>query len=263
MRTTRRAELALTKGLSLGRSETHRIILESPSQLSRSGDRVGALSSNRDRIEIIANILSTLFIYFLPPSFSSSSERSARNRKPGIPRYPAIWSWNEIQAIRATYPLMDLRRKNPAGRFMPGIKWNMGKVSSRDVGGIASSLPWSRGIAKNSSITRIRYFKSPLLFFYSSMRGNGQILNDCFRSFFYSSIEWREDRNHLDFHRKFLKQFLYVWCRDVLGYLVILDSSSRDNIVANKFPRKEKLRINFIKNKLRINKDKLSRSKWF
>lgn len=70
MRTTRRAELALTKGLSLGRSETHRIILESPSQLSRSGDRVGALSSNpRDRIEIIANILSTLFIYFLPPSF--------------------------------------------------------------------------------------------------------------------------------------------------------------------------------------------------
>lgn len=89
MRTTRRAELALTKGLSLGRSETHRIILESPSQLSRSGDRVGALSSNRDRIEIIANILSTLFIYFLPPSFSSSSERSARNRKPGIPRYSA------------------------------------------------------------------------------------------------------------------------------------------------------------------------------
>ena len=48
---------------------------------------------------------------------------------------------------------------------------------------------------------------------------------------------------------------------EILGYLVILDSSSRDNIVANKFPRKEKLRINFIKNKLRINKDKLSRSK--
>ena len=215
MRTTRRAELALTKGLSLGRSETHRIILESPSQLSRSGDRVGALSSNpRDRIEIIANILSTLFIYFLPPSFSPLRRevRGIANQAFRDTR-PAIWSWNEIQAIRATYPLMDLRRKNPAGRFMPGIKWNMGKVSSRDVGGIASSLPWSRGIAKNSSITRICYFKSPLPFFYSS-RGDGQILNDCFRSFFYSSIEWREDRNHLDFHRKFLKQFLYVWCRD-------------------------------------------------
>lgn len=216
MRTTRRAELALTKGLSLGRSETHRIILESPSQLSRSGDRVGALSSNpRDRIEIIANILSTLFIYFLPPSFSPLRRevRGIANQAFRDTR-PAIWSWNEIQAIRATYPLMDLRRKNPVGRFMPGIKWNMGKVSSRDVGGIASSLPWSRGIAKNSSITRIRCFRSPLPFFYSSMRGNGQILNDCFRSFFYSSIEWREDRNHLDFHRKFLKQFLYVWCPD-------------------------------------------------
>lgn len=249
MCTTRQAELALTKGLS--QSETHRIILGSPSQLSRSGDRVGWLSPPilqiHHRIEIIANILSTLFIFFLNfflllllLLFGEKCAESQTGHSEIAGNL--ILERDTSDTSHVSFNGSKKKESNdPAGQFMPGIKWTGDETWENYPPEMLEGLlppPWSRGIAKNSSITRIRWFRS-------LSTGNGQILNDCFPSFlfFYFSIERYGDRTHL-FYRKFLKQFLCVRYRGIVIEVLRnrrISPFSRDNIVTSKFPWKEKL----------------------